>query len=203
MRQLHTCVLLVIVMPHTKAKVPNMPPCPSMTSAGNPCPHKCQVVDIKGRRYKLKTCLMHSSDAIKDAVGVLNPPRGKVGRKKKQTVSQVLRQRVEAEVERYLQPLEDALLAMRAVVVGNGGSAHIEMVEDLNTRIKAVETILDRIYGRPRQTVEHSGPEGDSISVTVPNDEERKQALAAVLASTGALGHTIPQNPSASAPSTN
>lgn len=180
-----------------------LPPCPKYTRAGNPCSNPCQVAKIRGKYYKLNTCLMHSSDAIRDELGILNPPRGNVGRKKKVHPMDILRQRFEEEAERYLQPFEEALAAMKAVVVGNGASAHIEMVEDVALRLKAVESILDRIYGRPKQVTELTGADGGAVEVAVPNDDERKQALAAVLASTGALGAVIPQNPSASAPTTN
>lgn len=180
-----------------------MPPCSSLTVAGRPCPNPAQIVTIRGKNYKLKTCLMHSSEAVRDELGLLHPPRGKVGRKKKQTASQILRDRFEAEAERYLKPFEEALEAMKAVVVGNGASAHIEFTDDIALRLKAIESMLDRIYGRPKQVTELTGADGDAIEVTVPSDDERKQALARVLASTGALGTVIPANPSASAPTTN
>lgn len=180
-----------------------MPPCPKYTNAGNPCSNKCQVATIRGKHYKLKTCIMHASPAIRKELGIIGGPQPGAGRKKKVHPLDALRQRFEAEAERYFEPFEQALSAMKAVVVGNGASAHIEMVEDVALRLAAVEKLMDRIYGRPKQISEITGADGGALEVAVPNDEERKQALAAILASTGALGPVIPQNASASAPTTN
>lgn len=180
-----------------------MPTCPKYTNAGNPCPTKCQVVEIRGKYYKLDTCVMHASPAIRAELGIHGGFRPGAGRKKKVHPLDALRQRFEAEAERYFEPFEQALSAMKAVVVGNGASAHIEMVEDVALRLAAVEKLMDRIYGRPKQISEITGADGGALEVSVPNDEERKQALAAILASTGALGPVIPQNASASAPNTN
>ena len=149
---------------------------------------------------------MHASKAIKDELGLNDPPTTGQGRKKKRTASQIMRERFEAEADRYLAPLEKALEAMRPVVVGNGASAHVQMHPDFPTQLRAANDILDRIYGRPKQVSEITGADGDAIEVHVPNDTDRKQALAAVLASAGALGSataSIPQNASASAPTTN
>lgn len=128
------------------------------------------------------------------------------GRKKKQTAAQIMRQRFEAEADRYLKPFEEALEALKPVVVGNGASAHVEMHPDVALQLKAANDILDRIYGRPKQVSEITGADGDALAITVPNDDERKAALAAVLAGSGALGPvtaSIPQNASAAAPTTN
>ena len=90
---------------------------------------------------------------------------------------------------------------MKAVVVGNGASAHIEYTDGFVIRLRALEMMLDGICGRPRQVNEITGADGDAIEVRVPNDEERELALAAVVCKRRALS-IIPQNPSASAPTT-
>lgn len=180
-----------------------MGPCTATTNAGNPCPQKAAVVTIKGKQYKLKTCVMHAPDPIKMAIGIHPTQNLGQGRKKNKTALDLVRERIEGEAERYLQPLEDALIALKAVVVGNGASAHIEYTDDLALRVDTAFKILDRVYGKPKQTTELSGVGGDAIEIIVPSDDERKQSVAAILASTGALGMQIPQNNSASAPSTN
>lgn len=180
-----------------------MPKCSRLTNAGNPCQMTSAVVTIRGKRYKLKTCVMHAPEAIKKELGVHYTSARNQGRKKKKTALDLVRERIEEEAERYLQPLEDAMVALKAVVVGNGSSAHLEYTEDLALRVDTAFKILDRVYGRPKQITELSGINGDAMEIKVPNDEERKLALAQVLASTGALGVAIPQNNSASAPSTN
>lgn len=179
------------------------PLCGAPTAAGPPCTGKKSIVKVKGKRYQLKTCVMHAPEAIKKELGVTSGAKFGSGRKKQLSPHAVLRQRIEADIDKYLKPLEDALTAMKAVVVGNGRSAHIQEVDDLALRIKAVNDILDRVYGRPKQITEVTGTDGAPMEVLVPNDDERRNALAAVLASTGALGAVIPANASASAPSTN
>lgn len=182
-----------------------LPRCGQTTKAGHPCPTVCPKVTLRGKKYQLKTCIPHAGQAIQKELnfGQGGPTPG-CGQKKRPNPHTILRERVEADVDRYLKPLEDALVAMKAVVVGNGGSAHVQMVEDLGLRIKAVNDILDRVYGRPKQVTELTGTDGAPLEVLVPNDDERRQALAAVLASTGALGAPlIPANASASAPTTN
>lgn len=177
--------------------------CGETTNAGNPCSAKCGTIVVKGKRYQLKTCTMHASAPIKKALGIHHSQYKGQGRKKNKTALDLVRERIEGEAERYLQPLEDALTALKAVVVGNGASAHLEYTEDLALRVDTAFKILDRVYGRPKQITELSGTDGDAIEVRVPNDDERKQSVAEILASTGALGVVIPQNNSASAPSTN
>lgn len=188
-----------------------MPVCPATTRAGNPCPAKIATVLIRGKTYRLKTCVMHASELIRRELGVaMGSPIGGIpgsGRKPKPTAMSILRERFEAEADRYLKPYEDALSALKANVVGNGGSAHLEFTPDVALQLKAANDILDRIYGRPKQVTELSGFEGGPVEVQVPNDEERAKGLAQILASTGALNTvltpSIPQNASASAPTTN
>lgn len=111
---------------------------------------------------------------------------------------------MEQDAERYLMPLEEAMTALKAIVVGNGASAHIEYTEDIALRVETAFKIFDRIYGRPKQSTEITGLGEADSAVRVPSDEERKRQLAEVLNSVGALGGVvIPANASASAPSTN
>lgn len=186
------------------------PDCGRPTKAGGICTARIAVVEIRGKKYQLKTCVMHSSPAIRKELGLLNTdPRANpgAGRKPKPTAMSILRARFEENADRYLQPLEDAITALKAHVVGNGGSAHLEFTPDIALQLKAMETMIDRIYGRPKQVTELTGFEGGPVEVQVPNDEERARGLAAILASTGALNTvltpSIPQNASASAPTTN
>lgn len=176
--------------------------CSAETQAGAPCPQFAQRVTLRGKRYQLKTCIMHASDPIKKELGLIGHARGGPGRKKHPTAPDILRERFEADARRYLKPYEDALEAMRAVVVGNGASAHIQMVADLTTRLKASEAILDRVVGKPKQITELTG--GDApLEIVVPTDHKRERDVAAILAESGALGTAIPANPSAISPTTN
>lgn len=173
--------------------------CEALTQDGRECPLFAQAVRLRGKRYQLKTCVMHASPAIKKELGVDQPGPG---RKQKVSAIEVLQRRVEEDIKRYLKPYEEALRAKRAVVVGNGASAHIQMVEDTNIRLKAAGEILDRVFGKPKQVTELQG--GDSpVEITVPQDTQRQRDVAAILAESGALGTVIPANPSAVSPTTN
>lgn len=71
--------------------------------------------------------------------------------------TEVLRERVEAEIDRWLRPYEEALAADRALVVGTGPKARVEVVPDLPTRMKAAEAVLNRLYGTATSRSEFSG----------------------------------------------
>jgi hypothetical protein len=83
----------------------------------------------------------------------------------------VLKERIEAGIDKVLDPLWDALQAERAVVVGNGPSATMEMVPDYSTRIAAVRELLDRGYGRPKQSSEVTVVTQDAIDVAIERME--------------------------------
>lgn len=132
---------------------------------------------------------------------------GHPGKRRIPTASDIMRERFEADADRYMKPLEEALLALKAVVVGNGAHAHVQTIEDYSVRLRALEVMLDRIYGKPKQAVEHSGPDGEAMEVVVPDSKDRQLEVARVLAEVEALGSSPPvivtPNASASAPSNN
>jgi hypothetical protein len=75
-----------------------------------------------------------------------------------------MRERVEQRVDEVLAPYFDALTG--AVVHGfYQGDFVLTEHPDLAARISAAEKLLDRVYGRPRQQVEHSGPDGGPVQV--------------------------------------
>jgi hypothetical protein len=76
--------------------------------------------------------------------------RGGYG-KRKPRLNELIRERVEHESEAILGAYVDAL--------------HDENA-DHETRMRAAERLLDRAYGRPRQGVELSGPEGAPLGVS-------------------------------------
>jgi hypothetical protein len=59
-------------------------------------------------------------------------------------------------------------LAHGAIVVGRDkeGGVHASTIEDLGAQIAAAEALLNRVYGRPRQALEHTGACGGPIEVT-------------------------------------
>jgi hypothetical protein len=67
-----------------------------------------------------------------------------------------MRERVEAEIDSIIAPYFEALKT--AVVHATyEGEVLTSTVPDLGARIAAAEKLLDRVYGRPRQSLEHSG----------------------------------------------
>jgi hypothetical protein len=68
--------------------------------------------------------------------------------KAKPRLGDVLRERVEAEAE---------------AIVGAYVTALHDEDADHETRMRAPDRLLDRVYGRPRQGVELSGPGGDPL----------------------------------------
>lgn len=154
---------------------------------------------VKGKRYAAKTCITHMDPELRRKRGIRwsgNPDFDiSQGRAKKPTASSILRERFEADADRYLKPLEEAIQAMKAVVVGNGAHARIENVEDFSLRLRAMEVMLDRVYGKPTATTEITGAGGAPLQVTVPQDEERAREVAQILAGVGAVTVPEPTNP--------
>lgn len=74
---------------------------------------------------------------------------GKAGRPRNPRAIDVLTDRVEGDIERWIAPYEDALLATR------GGAP------DHSVRLRAAEAILDRAYGKPTQRAQVELDHGD------------------------------------------
>lgn len=122
--------------------------CDATNKAGSPC----QAAPLLGRPY----CRAHDPDTPGNArFGGSNGG----GRPRKPRAGDVLRERIETDIDKWLKPLEDSLEAGRAVVVGTGPNAWVEVVPDYAVRLRATADALDRVYGRPAQSheVKHSG----------------------------------------------
>ena len=95
--------------------------------------------------------------------------------------SDIARQLIERHVYMVLRPhfrtigldLNDdgsvTRLDCGAVVTGESkdGDVIASDIEDLGAQIAAAEKLLDRVYGRPRQALEHTGPDGEAISTSI------------------------------------
>jgi hypothetical protein len=135
--------------------------------------NRCTAKTKKGARCKNAAqrgdrCLAHVPRKVREAAGFGGPQPGS-GRPKKPRAVDVLRQRIEEDIDRWLQPLEDGLVAQRGIVVGDGPTAHVEYVEDHPTQIKAHREAFDRAFGRPTQPV---------ADVTESIDDEIRDMLA-------------------------
>jgi hypothetical protein len=152
------------------------PQCAAKTKAGKPCKASA--------RHDSGYCNAHSPKELQERSGFGGSQPG-AGAPRKPKAIESLRQRIEADIDRWLQPLEDALTAQRAIVVGDGPEAHVEFVPDYGTRIKAVKEAFDRGFGKAAQAldVKHSAEESEI-------DREIRQLLLAVAANgNGARAH--------------
>jgi len=145
--------------------------CIGTTKAGQ----LCKSPPLKGAA----TCLAHADEETRGSVGFGGPQDGG-GRPRLPRATELQRQLVEAHAREVVRPYFRALgldveedgtvrrLDRGAIVVGRdkNGGVHSSTVEDLNAQVAAVaEALLNRVYGRPRQALEHSGPEAGAIEL--------------------------------------
>lgn len=148
------------------------PRCTAKTKAGKRC-----------SRYAMEggeTCIAHAQRNQKVSRGFGGPQEGS-GRPRRPHIVEVLRERIEADIERWLAPLEAALAAGKPVVMWDGEERkhHIEYVPDPALGMKALKLALDRVYGRPLQEVELSGGIENQVRLTDETfaDPELREAL--------------------------
>lgn len=134
-----------------------MSKCTSTTKKGAPC----KAAPITGT----DKCLAHADEKVRETIGFGGSQPG-AGRPKNPRAVDVLRERIERDIDKVLDPLWDALDATNGVVVGNGASAEVEILPDYRTRIAAARELLDRGYGRPKQQTELTGADGGPVVVT-------------------------------------
>ena len=94
-----------------------------------------------------------------------------------------MREKVEAEIDKVIAPYFDAVenAMMHATYEGD---VIVSPHPDLGARINAAEKLLDRVYGKPRQTIEHAGPlDGSAIPVEFKLDDQAREAIAGALRS--------------------
>lgn len=128
--------------------------CKGTTKAGKPC--RAYAVGDTDR------CMAHSPKNLQEKVGFGGAQEG-AGRPPNPRYVDILRRRLEERADKYLDVLEDAIEAEKAIVVGAGESASLEFVPDHVVRLRALAELLDRAYGKPRQATEVTGPDGGPI----------------------------------------
>lgn len=149
--------------------------CQAITKQGKPCgaPPLRAGTEVGGIRVSGQWCRQHDQD-LPDSARIGGRQPG-AGRPRRPRVTEVLRERIEEETEAILAPFFDATRAENP----DGSPNHA-------IRLKAAEALLDRAYGRPRQTTEHSIEARTEIP-EIPDTPERNQEVLAILEDSGAL----------------
>jgi hypothetical protein len=147
--------------------------CKGTNKRGEPC----GANPLKTSDY----CLAHS-EVARASVGFGGSRAGAMGgRPPVPKPTEVARQLVEAHVAAILRPHFKALGLMLnddltmtpldngALVFGESkdGDIVISAVEDLGAQIAAAEKLLDRVYGRPKQSTELTGAGGGPMEMAI------------------------------------
>lgn len=105
------------------------------------------------------TCIGHADKAEQDEAGFGGSENGRKGgeARKVPKLTEVLRAKVEERADEIMDKLLEGLNAERAIVVGTGPKAYVEMVPDGELRLRTIREIIDRLEGRPKSTSEFKG----------------------------------------------
>jgi len=119
--------------------------CTRKTKAGK----RCRAWVLHGE----DTCLAHADEATRAKASFGGSENGAKGGHAKRVpkLSEVLRAEVEQRAVEIIAKLFAGLDANRAVVVGTGPKARLELVPDQDLALKTVREIFDRAEGRPLQ----------------------------------------------------
>ena len=147
--------------------------CNATTKRGTPCTRPALADSL--------VCLAHSAKAVREEIGFGGPQIGS-GRPTTPRVMDVLREKVEAAADEIVAVyLETLRTAEKPILVGLGmGEQRIEWVTDLGARMQAAERLLDRAYGRPKQTSEVEVSQPASIDPKKLSDAELSALLVLI-----------------------
>lgn len=172
--------------------------CNKTTKAGNPC-----------RSWALHgydVCMAHAPAKVRESAGFI-AANGKAGRKPLPKPNELARQLLEQHIEVVFAPhfktlgydIEIEGGEMKLVAIEGGGAkihgeskdgeVTVSPYDDLGAMITAAEKLLDRIYGRPKQTTELTGEGGGPIETRelIPADADFHTEVAQVLAEAEAI----------------
>jgi hypothetical protein len=147
--------------------------CQGNNKAGRPCGSP----PLRGGDF----CLAHD-EVSRDSVRFGGPQPGS-GRPRVPRSTALQRELVERHAVAVVRPYVRALgldidedgnvtqLARGAIVVGRDkeGGVHASTIEDLGAQIAAAEALLNRVHGKPRQALEHTGADGGPIELDAPD----------------------------------
>lgn len=141
--------------------------CTAKTKAGK----KCKAPPLVGQ----DTCISHSSKATQADAGFGGAENGAKGGEARRVpkLTELLKQRVEEQADEILDRLFAMLDAERAVVVGTGPKARVEIVSDPELALRAIREIYDRAEGRPKSVSEFSGEVTHRSAEKIDREVER------------------------------
>lgn len=125
--------------------------CKGKTKAGK----RCKSPPRDGENF----CISHSPKSVQAKVGFGGAENGAKGGAAKRVplLTEILRARVEERADEIIEKLLEGLDAERAVVVGNGPGAYVEIVADRVEVLKTIREVFDRMEGRPKSSTEVTG----------------------------------------------
>ena len=165
--------------------------CAATTKKGTPCTRTALAGST--------TCLAHAPQKVRESKGFGGAQPG-AGAPRKPKPSEIAQKLIEENVLALQRPYWLALGF--DVVIGDDGPELVTLDvggaklygtrqssgdivvsrhDDLAAQIAAAEKLQDRVYGRPKQQTELTGPEGGAIHIVTPPDAEAKSAKAAAL----------------------
>lgn len=150
--------------------------CKGKTKAGKPCravPLK-KGTELEGVKVSGKWCRQHDQD-LPDSARIGGAQPG-AGRPRNPRVVDVMRERVESEIEAILKPYFDTLKEATEVAKYEG-VVYTSEVPDLRARVEAAEKLLDRVYGKPTQVAEISAPGGAPLLGELFADDKVREGL--------------------------
>lgn len=129
--------------------------CQGVTKAGRPC--RNTAVGDDGY------CIAHSPRETEGSrrFGGVQPGSG---RPRKPRAIDVLKEKVEEQIDTVIAPYFDALAS-----------------DDQDLRLKAADRLLDRSYGKAAQVVRHQGDRDEPLNVNVNLDDKARKVLGDVL----------------------
>lgn len=149
--------------------------CKEVNRNGDPCmAHPLEGTDL---------CMAHSPESVRESVGFV-ANNGFQGRPALPKPTDVARRLVEENVVALLRPywrtlgydvqIADGRIALVELEDGGAkiygtsakdGRVFVSEHDDLGAMMQAAEKLLDRVYGKPKQVSEVSGPDGAPIAI--------------------------------------
>lgn len=142
--------------------------CQGKTKKGQPC----KAAPLRDSSF----CLAHANEETRESAG-FGGSQPNAGRPRVPRVTEVMRDWVEEHAHEILAPYRDAIRGAM-ILVTYEGVATVSEIPDLGARIAAAEKLQDRVLGKPRQALEHTGAEGGPIAHTLDLTKLTDEQLA-------------------------